>query len=285
MIKRTDKIYMEIEEFEEYELTSCVRYELAKRAGGNYKVDTDINEDNRNIVMFLDIKIDEDIFNSFRDVHGEKGMTDAIGDALEDKLGIFGGEEKLKNREKVRIAKEKCKHRQGYKVFTEICLEKDCADKVDLVESRCDIKPNFKRELIKPFWLMRVNAEIDLTLPENELIAYVKLLKRAYDKDGDVPKTADKNMELGDMRLDTPKNRACKWADMFFVYDATKCGMKKSQIKSELDNYYYDNPEKATKKSECGIDQKTIKKYQADMEAYTEQIRQNGNSITALFPI
>jgi hypothetical protein len=291
MIKRTDKIYMEIEEFEEYELTSCVRYELARRAKG--------------------------VFLTFYNNEKEKSIS--LDDELEYKvltyLDAFDDfEDTLENRKilKQRILQEKeddykSTYKQGYKIFTEVhhgCnLDDDHLEPTEdeirqgtiqswddlkehyegneelLAKSVCNIQPNFKRKIIKPSWLMRVNAEIDLTLPENELVAYIKMLKRAYEDDNDIPKAVIEavipKLLLDDMRLWTPKNRACKWADMFFVYDAIKSSMKQWEIKSELD-YYYDNfPDKQTKRSNGGIDPKTIKQYYRDVELQIAQIVKN----------
>lgn len=38
-------------------------------------------------------------------------------------------------------------------------------------------------------------------------------------------------MLADDMKLDSPRNRAYKWADMFFVYDAIELGTKKAKCK------------------------------------------------------
>lgn len=119
---------------------------------------------------------------------------------------------------------------------------------------------------------MTVNAEIDLSLPENELIAYVKLLKMAYENDKDIRKTTGCTMLADDMKLDSPRNRAYKWGDMFFVYDAIELGMKKGKVQNILYEYHEANPHKATKKSTWGIDHKTITQYHRIMKSLILQI-------------
>jgi len=65
-----------------------------------------------------------------------------------------------------------------------------------------------------------IDITINLSLPFEEIKAYIKKIKSVYDKDIDHTKTP---LELTVAELhkinETPKQKAKRWADMFFIYD------------------------------------------------------------------
>lgn len=68
--------------------------------------------------------------------------------------------------------------------------------------------------------------------------------------------------------LETHINNKNKFADLFYIYDAIKLGMKKSEIQIEI-SYYYSRNEKKNQL----IDQKTITKYYAIAKEYIDNLK------------
>jgi hypothetical protein len=100
----------------------------------------------------------------------------------------------------------------------------------------------------------RQYLSINLNLPKDELIAYLSKIKDEYNKDNSIIKsifeTSEKVSNIIDENLlihkGTGKYNKNRVADMFFIYDGMKKGMKKAQIINELNYYYYDKDNKNT---------------------------------------
>jgi hypothetical protein len=108
------------------------------------------------------------------------------------------------------------------------------------------------------------NFDINLALPKDELMAYISKIKDEYDKDNSIIKrpleligedlsVADENLLI---HKGTGKYNKYRVADMFFIYDGIKKGMRKAKIINELNYYYYDKDNKNT-----NYDYKTLDKY------------------------
>ncbi|QKF77152.1 hypothetical protein [Arcobacter defluvii] len=114
-----------------------------------------------------------------------------------------------------------------------------------IIYSRPKLINSFKKE---------IKIELNLALPLDELIAYVSKIKNEYDKDNSIVKNplellgedlnkADENLLI---HKGTGKYNKYRVADMFFIYDGMKKGMKKAKIINELNYYYYDKDNKNT---------------------------------------
>lgn len=336
MIDRKNKAYMEIEEFEEYELTSCVRYEIMIRfymrnysnidsiveayednkeaveyyfdTSENKEFNDELYEQGSNFWMDLDCTIRGLCFGVqsyyLEFIGGDKQIDTRYTEynktfaELLNKMQAFWAkklvdEKRLSDRITKRgkdsnILSFECR-KKGYSIWASCAVDEDALYDEDTNEERdlngiknyintygtyeedasLTIEPNFKRPY---FDSMKSSVALDLSLPENELIAYINLLKNAYNSDQDFPKAPLHMLDMDYVNdkaiiLDTPKNRAIKWADMFFVYDAIESGMPKRKVKECLDYYYDEYPEKVAKKSEWGIDPKTINQYYDDVKA------------------
>jgi hypothetical protein len=121
----------------------------------------------------------------------------------------------------------------------------------------------------------RLDIKINLALPENELIAYIKILKKNFEIDFEMIKTSHEIMNNVLCQIESKHhiNKAQKYADMFFIYDALKCKMTQRQIQNEIFNYYADKGIETKT-----MDAKTLKKYREiaidyiDNERYKELV-------------
>lgn len=102
------------------------------------------------------------------------------------------------------------------------------------------IKPNFKKPL-KQF--NQTEVSLNISLPKNELVAYIKKIKDDYDKkESSIPNFLEfLGKELG-FDPDVYKNMtAKKWADHFYIYDVMKSFNRKrlkEEIRFELTKYH-----------------------------------------------
>jgi len=149
------------------------------------------------------------------------------------------------------------------------------ADRPGLFTSETTIYPAFSRPVLYGNQLKsrRVSLELNLSLPINELVAYLKHIKRDQDKTPDMTAApiellgeslgaADyevcmSNGKCFDARRHLSKQE--KLADMFFIYDGIKAGMKKSQIIDELFDYQLDKTDDIAKT--VRVDPKTLNRY------------------------
>lgn len=127
-------------------------------------------------------------------------------------------------------------------------------------------------KLISPY-MKRAMVEINFSYPENEIIAYIKEIKKHIDKDSTLLNFTEdgydnelaKSMhdiydKKGYRVVHTANNKKVRFAHLFFVYDAYEVGMGQRNIKQQIDNYEYDILQKPTKKSDGGVDEDTILK-------------------------
>jgi hypothetical protein len=130
-----------------------------------------------------------------------------------------------------------------------------------------------------------INISINLNLPIEELIEYVKNIKSTYDKEEFLfHNTSHMIKEWEEQRIDLKKiekevlllkqlpkeyskhkTKQEKYADMFFIYDALQIGMSQAKIAHELDCYNYRVSHK-----ESHTDVKTIRKYRDAIKPYIE---------------
>ncbi|MFV0480525.1 MAG: hypothetical protein ACK5LP_00945 [Campylobacteraceae bacterium] len=138
---------------------------------------------------------------------------------------------------------------------------------------------NFKRpklKLINSKTSTNLKIEIDLNTPLNEVIAYVKHLKKDLTKDNILKAPIELlgvAVSMDQKNNNKLPNKSERYADMFFIYDCKKRGISNSKISNEIYNYYADKG--ITTKT---MDAKTIKKYYEiaieyiDNRRYTELI-------------
>jgi len=153
------------------------------------------------------------------------------------------------------------------------------------------IIPNFKRKINNS---NQIATMLNFSLPEDEIVEYVKHIKRTLDnKDVRIIKSP---LELLGEELDKADNisnmcsknsrdnekcfdkrnglsRTDKLADMFFIYDSVKAGNKKLDIMIEIDKYYdHDNKRKKSFSGDTYDKYNLIAKDYINNERYKELI-------------
>jgi len=347
-LKRSAARYIEIENFKDYELTSCVAYEMAIRSPAFIEAIADIvsfyKKNKEEIDFFIDYyKKDQETIDYrsllksellqngfakykhlsqklkeaglFRDFEGpafhdqiaqlDKTLFDLLSRinerCLHDELfkngmptlsGVFFlDQEKTLKLEDDTLVFDKHDMKDGYSVHSYAELMADMVDMEDFedlpaqilgddrarpeLKGRITIRPFFSRPVLYGNQLesRRVSVELNLSLPINELVAYLKHIKRDQDKNPDMTAApiellgeslgaADyevcmSNGKCFDARRHLSKQE--KLADMFFIYDGIKAGMKKSQIIDELFDYQLDKTDDIAKT--VRVDPKTLNRY------------------------
>jgi hypothetical protein len=142
------------------------------------------------------------------------------------------------------VLKEGCKYQEDSKRII-----KDYFSKENLKIGGLSLKPELKFDSN-----VKYDISLNLALPKDELIAYISKIKDEYDKDNSIIKSPfeliGEDLDIADENLlihkGTGKYNKYRVADMFFIYDGMKKGMKKAQIINELNYYYYDKDNKNT---------------------------------------
>lgn len=255
-IKRSDKQYIEVEEFADYEFTSCIAYEMMIRNPKLIEIVKCeiLSADGSNGLSY---KQTEEGFlmyglpdSFYYDYHFFKETLDIF----ESKNGwsLIGNDDKHYSKDEdnqsIKILKEyngflKCSH-----------LSKD--SKVPYFE-RNDIIPHYKRPKVEIYeYDNTASVMLDMSKPVSELTAFIEQLKKMYDV-GIIQTPYDdfvQGISLCDTRRRLPKKIVM--ADIFYIYDALTLGYSRKKIQFEVYCYYAD---KGTETRT--LDYKTLKKY------------------------
>lgn len=315
--KRTDDIYKEIENFEDYEYTNCIAYEMAIRN----KIVRDIKSKiiNKEIDRY-DEKIEQELEVFGLSIHDYKLFNDDISrykflekenesaiysyyplssvkDAYDkllkflydenniyEEVSLHSFEYKKINMEYGDWIKSLFEKKKSYyftfnnrffyrissNVVNELVVNK-LGEKFIKLLSDDELKyMSAKTSMICSRWelnfveTIEMDIKININLPKNEIIDYISKIKDGYDEHFSESKNplelfSEQIKEISNnplMNVRTGKIDKIKVADMFFIYDCIKQGMKKSKIQMELSYYYSDNFNK-----DSLYDQKTINKY------------------------
>ena len=101
-------------------------------------------------------------------------------------------------------------------------------------------------------YLHRVHIELDLTKPKEELLKYIEMIKNDYDEDPNNISTVynilgatlkDYKCELDKCdiyKFKNPKPINGRLADILFIYDCRRVGLKNEYIIDEIDRYWQD---------------------------------------------
>lgn len=269
--KRSDSIYKEIEEFEDYEYSNCIAYEMCIRnkevkrlfevlekmehLRKSLKPKERINwkKHRRDYYPIVENKltlnvIKKELKNKYFIDFNKKQIINHKPENLKDCLGLISFVPKAKSNE----AKEfENKEFEKWLFIDKIGKNEIIKDGYYSIQTyykkdnkyKNKIYTNFKKELIKPY--NKTEIELNLNLPKNELIAYISKIKDDYDKDNSIIKSP---LELlgEDIKIDNSidKNKINKnlIAKKFFVYDyVTK---RLEQIEDSIKNYTIEYEEK-----------------------------------------
>jgi hypothetical protein len=252
---RSDPIYGEIERFEDYEYTNCIAYEMAIR---NDEVKTlllngrDKSKDLINYLRndFLICSSEKDLRNDFLICSSEVDIYNWFKSKKidnENYKSFFLKKTKEKNFG--RVSDYSVETGEGF--YVEYSTHLLSGNKTRKNQS---ISKNYSRPEMKQNYRTNFQFDLNLALPKDELIAYITKIKDEYDKDNSIIKSpleligedldsADENMLI---HKGTGKYNKHRVADMFFIYDGMKKGMKRAQIINEINYYYYDKDNKNT---------------------------------------
>lgn len=212
---RDDKIYKEIENFEDYELSNCIAYEMAIRHSNvkkllkqikipNYHDSSMSNEEQEkesNVKLML-ADYGFGIFETFDSPNaGEITTSYTYKSGVDDYVGsVYTNKSNRKE-----VLEDRVK--EGSNILH--------LDSLALNFARPELSLNYEHSF-------KVN--INLSLPKDELIAFITKIKDDFDKDNSIVTTSfellGKETLPADEIKDMPKKDLKKvYADMFFVYD------------------------------------------------------------------
>lgn len=260
-LKRSDRQYTEVEEFEEYEFTSCIAYEMAIR---NPRV----------IELTIELLInqhkkfdDDDISKELEKYEDELFLEYGIVDEFWHKYHFFEEANKIFDdnyKEIITTTDNKSssviQEHEGYHRIFHIT-----EDGTTPYYEKHIIFPNFKRPRLHVYSFETFGEVfIDFSTPENELVAYIKHLKRDYDNDI-IQSSHEEILGLMPKATDEIKRKSETMADIFYAYDADGQGDTRRKIQNELFNYYADKGIETKT-----FDYKTLKKYIEFAKVYIE---------------
>ncbi|MFX4230160.1 hypothetical protein ACOL3I_01550 [Aliarcobacter butzleri] len=244
--QRDDLIYKEIEEFEDYELTDCVAYEMAIR---NKNINALVNEYLKKEFTFLYLEENNKDIELLKEYgfNFEAMIKTQILGVLKQDINLFSGKIRtnevfncdiLKNRTNNNLLVYFEKGNFFYESFNDKDkiikkIDKNDINKDFISSLRC----NFKRP--KLYFQKNKIAKIDINfnLPKEELIAYLSKIKDDFDKDNSIIKTPlellGETLEKSDNKKTPKKPKAFVYADWFYIYDYWK--YEKTQGKTDKD--------------------------------------------------
>lgn len=292
--KRDDDIYEEIENFKDYELTQCIAYEMSIRSSENLKaIKNIIDKYNNNY---------SDILSKYQEIEKQINEVDCIGLMYYDeRLKVITKiinelsairEKSYRDFETSSLSSDKStinkQDKQGYSIYTNLIDYGEA-----YVSNGMQILNNFKRPKlnINPLYSRNITAEIDLSRPLDEILAYVSHIKKDLEKNKDILKAPIELFELLGIELQKAddiskmcvvnknekelcfdgrqgKTRTQKLADMFYIYDMVKEGSKELRIRSDISKYYEDKFSKTT-----DISDTTFRKYRDIAKDYIDNQR------------
>ncbi len=285
--KRDDKIYKEIEEFKDYELTYCVAYEMAIR-----------NDEVKGLLKELEDKRYDYRANGHnydKELNNVKVLAKMLPDfkkygfSLWTMPNYYGRSDKQKYQYYANYIKN-----NEVLAFQEDCnifFIEDNKNKINKDEGIIKkIKLNFSRPKLYFDNSRVISVEINPALPKKELLAYIEKIKDDFDKGNLKIQTP---AELLEEEIQKADNLVCndkgkcfdpratltkqqKVADMFFIYDYATYRMKEikkynARYKAELNEKlsFIKNNKTLTSKEKKIQEMEARKKYLEDKSEAT----------------
>lgn len=266
-IKRDDAIYLEIEQFEDYELTNNLAFEMAVRNDEVKRCIEYIIED----PFTLETDATQDMVRygfkyPFIGARHQKHFN--ISDKQKEILRIL----EMDQREIPNDADIAQVIKTNGITFSSSILTsmgRNSAIKRG-VEAKIYATINTKRPLMMMQSTAKiVNTSFNMALSLDELIAQISIIKKEFDNNfSNIKSTAellDHVLEIADREV-CNSNGKCfdprgyltkqqKMADMFFIYDCLKAGINKTTIKHQIYEYHLKN------EVDKPLDDKTLYKY------------------------
>ncbi|BAK70566.1 hypothetical protein [Aliarcobacter butzleri] len=312
--QRDDLIYKEIEEFQDYELTNCIAYEMAirnKEASRKLAILKRIKTLKYNIIEKIRAK-SNNYYSSYRKypiifkdimeeiliyrLKREFGINYNYSEIEENPIGIKFVRNTSLYSEAMReqllsLLDKKLKYKTKTNFITKggYLIEQIYNKKMEI---KSEINSNFKRKLTLKNEL-NIKIDLPLNLPKEELLAYISKIKDDFDKDNSIIKTPlellgeileNENIDIKNL----PKRDIKKiYADMFFIYDYfifqdKKYKNEREKLKNELKieikkinkKWDYDKSGKKAEIEEQKNDYKTNKKQYSKEQIIDELVEE-----------
>ena len=241
--QRNDLIYKEIEEFQDYELTNCVAYEMAIRNEILIKI-LDDYLDTKDELIFGEDEKEYKLLNDY----GFNSLSLScykISNFLSFNINYNSGMISANYSEDILL--DKNKNNNIYlvdNVLINTSYENNQNNEINIIEN-ININKNYipsihfgyARPLLKFKKNKIFNTETNLNLPKEELIAYISKIKDEYDKNNSIIKTPlellGETLDKSDNKKTPKKPKASVYADWFYIYDYWK--YEKIQGKTDKD--------------------------------------------------
>ncbi len=238
--KRSNLIYKEIEEFEDYEYSNCIAYEMAIRnkEAITLKIEIDKLLANMNKDYFLIKELNNQLLTKYwiRHIFEEDILNYPIKGTFK-KLEI---RKKLHNEVNPDIT---IKHylpidKNYKKLKSKDCCNEDIEKTFMLNNKRIVISKTYKKLIIPKFLYQKTDIQINLNLPKDELRAYISKIKDYYDEDN----FSERGLSLIFLSIFSGENNDSDKsdnkqinkrliADKFFIYDYITA--RQEQIKKD----------------------------------------------------
>ena len=278
-IERGDKEYLEIENFKDYELTECLAFEMFRRNSTAKQQREDINQvldiHQKAVFEFIaneEAELNKDGYDSYIKSHYKAvEFRDKFFYSHFDCIKVnnnflnFDDYVSSSKEHQMRKSYELTSYKNGLigiRKKEKESIKVGLLDEIDhniqpIFRVKSDLFPVFSRPLpyIPNSKTKEALIPLNLALPKDELVAYVKAIKDNYDKDHTTisfdrevkPSSAINELKPRGFgkKLEVPNMKKRLYADMFFVYDClnTKDGKEHRNeaikyVMSELENYY-----------------------------------------------
>lgn len=251
-VQRNNTIYLEIEQFENYELTNNIAYEMAIRKDKHF-LQNDSLDMNESHVTFID----------------KMGASEKV---------TFKGQAIMEDISRDHITKEDILTGLAYHI--DFSPNKPDSSKQAYISATINTKrPNMISHVGGLAKI--VHSSFNMALDIEELIAQITIIKKEFNfYQDDISSTAQylgNELEKAD-KLICNSNKKCinprkvltkqeKLADMFFIYDCMNANITKAKICRMLDDYYYDKRTKST-----STDIKTVTEYHKIAIKYIDEM-------------
>ena len=233
--QRDDLIYKEIEEFQEYELTNCVAYEMMIRNNEFEKKYEELNYYYNNIKIILQ--------QFMKKYNLDKLRLNEIIESDIEKIVNFRTEV-LDNKRKEIYLEFGVNYFDDE--FNKSCILLDLFKKVEVrIGNNLDLFGGDYNELylipsrprLEFNYIPSSKIKLNLNLSKDELIAYISKIKDEYNKDNSIIKTSlellGETLEKSNNNKTPKKPKASVYADWFYIYDYWK--YEKTQGKTDKD--------------------------------------------------
>ena len=239
--QRNDLSYKEIEEFKDYELTNCIAYEMAIRNEIIIEI-IDTYLDTKDELIFGE---DEEAYKLLND-YGFDGLSLScykISNFPSFNINYNSGMISADYSEEILL--DKNKNNNIYlvdNILINASYEDDQNKEINIIENN-NINENYipsihfgyGRPLLKFKKNKIFNIQINLNLPQDELMSYISKIKDEYNKDNSIIKIPlellGEILEKNDNKRTPKKPKASVYADWFYIYDYWK--YEKTQEKTD----------------------------------------------------